>query len=301
MHFIMYQVDGKQYLGIKQQSHVIDLKALSDEYCNRFNQSPPVLLTDMLTLIQQGDKAKTYVKTLTDWLETNKDTDLSVKHLLDDVSILAPLCNPGKVVCVGNNYMDHCREQNVEPPKKPLIFSKWPSCIIGPEAEILLPENSEQVDFEAELAVVIGKRGKNIAEEEAFNYVFGYTILNDISARDVQFADGQWVRGKSFDTFAPLGPAIVTADEIENPHHLAIKLDLNGEVLQDSNTSHMIFKIPYLISYLSKGFTFEPGDIIATGTPHGVGVFRNPQVFLKHGDICTVEIEKIGLLKNRVR
>jgi 2-keto-4-pentenoate hydratase/2-oxohepta-3-ene-1,7-dioic acid hydratase in catechol pathway len=196
--------------------------------------------------------------------------------------------------------MDHCREQNVEPPKKPMIFSKWTSCIIALDESIILPEDSKQVDFEAELVVVIGKEGKNIPEEEALNYVFGYTIMNDVSARDVQFEDVQWVRGKSYDTFAPLGPSIVTIDEIENPQNLDIKLDINGVVLQDSNTMHMIFNIPYLIAYLSKGFTFKPGDIIATGTPHGVGVFRKPPLFLKHGDVCTIEIENIGVLRNKV-
>ena len=151
-----------------------------------------------------------------------------VTRHVKEVKVLAPIQNPGKVVCVGNNYMDHCKEQNVDPPKKPLIFSKWASCIIAPEEDIQLPDESEQVDFEAELAVIIGKKGKNICEEEADEYIFGYTIMNDVSARDVQFGDGQWVRGKSFDTFAPLGPVIVSKDEIKQPQNLHITFELNG-------------------------------------------------------------------------
>jgi 2-keto-4-pentenoate hydratase/2-oxohepta-3-ene-1,7-dioic acid hydratase in catechol pathway len=298
MHLITYQKNGEQLLGVKNDNTVINLKALS-AICNE--GEPSILTSDMLSFIQKGDEATRYVEKLISYLETNNDMASSVKENLNEVKLLAPISNPGKVVCVGNNYMDHCREQNVEPPKKPMIFSKWASCIIAPEEAILLPEDSKQVDYEAELAVVIGKKGKNISLEEAFDYIFGYTILNDVSARDVQFADVQWVRGKSYDTFAPVGPVIVTRDEIDNPHNLKIKLDVNGVTLQDSNTKHLIFDIPYLISYLSKGFTFEPGDIIATGTPHGVGIFRNPPVFLKGGDVCTIEIEKIGTLVNVVK
>lgn len=299
MKLVTYQLNEKQFLGVKKENFIIDLKTLSSLYKDEFTEFSNAL-TDMLSFIQQGAKAFTYVRTLVDWLETNKELQSLVMHSLDDVQLLAPIVNPGKVICVGNNYMDHCREQNVEPPKKPMIFSKWASCIIAPGDAIVLPNDSKQVDFEAELVVVIGKEGRNISEEEALSHVFGYTIMNDVSARDVQFEDVQWVRGKSYDTFAPLGPAIVTADEIEDSQNLTIKLDINGQVLQDSNTSLMIFNIPYLISYLSKGFTLKPGDIIATGTPHGVGVFRNPPIFLKHGDVCTIELEHLGVLKNTV-
>lgn len=297
MYLLTFEQENKSYLGVKQGSKVINITSLSEIY-NQSNNVSAVQLTDMLSLIQQGFQGISSITRLLEWSDSNPSVLPSVT--CDEIKIKAPLTNPGKVVCVGNNYLDHCREQNVEPPKKPMIFSKWPSCIIGPNEHILLPEDSKQVDFEAELAVVIGQRAKNVSEQEAMDYVFGYTILNDISARDVQFEDGQWVRGKSYDTFAPMGPVLVTADEIDDPHHLNIKLDINGKVLQDSNTKHMIFKIPYLIAYLSKGFTFEPGDILATGTPHGVGVFRNPEVFLQTSDKCTIEIEKIGRLVNSV-
>jgi acylpyruvate hydrolase len=195
--------------------------------------------------------------------------------------------------------MDHCREQKIEPPKSPLIFSKWASCIVGPEEDILLPKESKQVDYEGELGVVFQEAGKHISRETAFDHIFGYVIVHDVSARDVQFADGQWVRGKSYDTFAPCGPYLVTADEIHDPQNLSIQTMVNGETLQDSNTREMIFDIPYQISYLSEGFTFQAGDLLATGTPHGVGVFRNPQVFLEDGDEIVIEIEGLGRLVNR--
>ncbi|MDT8860349.1 fumarylacetoacetate hydrolase family protein [Alkalihalobacillus sp. MEB130] len=298
MQYITFQVGEKQRLGLKQENVVIDIKELSAKYNGGEASS---FTTDMLSFIQAGDEAQAYTSKLVGYLETNGEVASSVQYKAEDVKVLAPISNPGKVICVGNNYMDHCREQNVEPPKSPMIFSKWASCIIGPDDVIELPEESEQVDYEAELVVIIGKKGKDISEEEAFDHIFGYTIMNDVSARDVQFADVQWVRGKSYDTFAPLGPVIVSKEEIEDPGNLTMKLDINGEVLQDSNTHHMIFDIPYIISYLSKGFTFEPGDVIATGTPHGVGVFRNPPVFLKKGDTCTIEVEKIGTLTNTVK
>jgi len=298
MHLITFEFQKKKFLGVKEGDYIINLEALS----SKFNDGEPLDFTkDMLSFIRKGEKAELETKKLLDHLSSNEEIKSHVGHSIHDIKVLAPIANPGKLVCVGNNYMDHCREQNVEPPTKPMIFSKWASCIIAPGEEIQLPLDSHQVDYEAELAVVIGKKAKNIAEEEALNYVFGYTILNDVSARDVQFEDVQWVRGKSYDTFAPMGPAVVTKDDVDDPHNLEIKLEVNGRVLQDSNTNQLIFNIPYIISYLSKGFTFEPGDIIATGTPHGVGVFRDPQVFLQSGDRCTIHIEKIGTLTNKVK
>ncbi|MDT8860111.1 fumarylacetoacetate hydrolase family protein [Alkalihalobacillus sp. MEB130] len=298
MRFVTYDVEGRKYFGLKRENVVIDLQSLSKEFEGGEIRS---FMKEMKSFIEAGEEAIKYLNALVGYFDQTDDIRPRVSKQIQDIKLLAPIENPGKVVCVGNNYMDHCIEQNVEPPKQPLIFSKWPSCIIANHEEIELPEESKQVDFEAELAVVIGKKGKQISEDEALDYIFGYTIMNDVSARDVQFGDGQWVRGKSFDTFAPLGPVLVSKDEIENPQQLHIKLDVNGEVLQNSNTKHMIFSIPYIISYLSKGFTFEPGDVIATGTPHGVGVFRNPPIFLKKGDTCTIEIEKIGILQNKVK
>lgn len=223
-------------------------------------------------------------------------------HSLPEVQLAQPVVNPSKIVCVGLNYHDHCREQGIEVPKSPLLFAKFPSSIIGPDAEISWPEHvTQQVDYEAELAVVIGRKGRFIPPEQAYEYVAGYTIVNDVSARDVQFSDGQWVRGKSFDTFCPMGPYLLTADEVPDPHNLAIRCRVNGELRQDSNTGEMIFKIPDLIAFISQTCTLLPGDIINTGTPDGVGVFMNPKVFLKPGDKIEIEIEKLGRLHNTVK
>lgn len=218
----------------------------------------------------------------------------------DDVKLQAPVPRPSKIICIGLNYLDHVKESGAEIPKSPLIFSKFDTCVAASEDAILLPVGSEQVDFEAELAVVIGRRAKNVRLEDAMDHVFGYTNFNDVSARDMQFADGQWQRGKSCDTFAPFGEYVATKDEIVDPHNLRIQFRLNGETMQDSNTNQLIFKVPELVEYLSRSITLEPGDIIATGTPPGVGFARTPPVFLKEGDICEVEIEGLGVLSNYV-
>lgn len=233
--------------------------------------------------------------------ELNADQTEGISYPLTSIQLLPPIRQPSKIICIGLNYADHCREQNIEVPRSPTIFVKFPSAIIGPGESIHWPKDvSDQVDYEAELAVVIGRQARNIPAKDAFDFIAGYTIVNDISARDVQFADKQWVRGKSFDTFCPMGPVLVSADQIENPNALDIKCRVNGETLQDSNTSEMIFQIPDLIEFISKTCTLLPGDVISTGTPAGVGVFRDPPIFLQMGDEIEVEIEGIGILHNRV-
>ena len=217
-----------------------------------------------------------------------------------DVEIAASVPAPGKIVCIGLNYRDHAEESGMAIPEKPVIFSKFSSCIIAPNDAIVIPKGSTQTDYEAELAVVIGRRATNVTRADAMNYVFGYANFNDVSARDFQFADSQWQRGKSCDTFAPIGPFVATADEITDPENLSIKFRLNGETMQDSNTKQMIFGVAELIEYLSRYFTLEPGDIIATGTPPGVGFARKPPVYLKNGDVAEVEIEGLGVLLNLV-
>lgn len=219
---------------------------------------------------------------------------------LAETALLAPVGDPQKIVCIGQNYRDHCIEQNQPIPERAIIFAKFPSALIGPGAPVTLPKLSEQVDYEAELAFVIGRRGRNVPEEQAKEYIAGYMCLNDVSARDIQFSDKQWVRGKTFDTFAPTGPMLVTADEIADPHNLDISLTLNGRTMQQSNTRNLIFGVYYLVSYLSQVFTLEPGDIVTTGTPGGVGVFRQPQVFLQPGDTVSVTIAGLGTLTNPV-
>ena len=208
---------------------------------------------------------------------------------LEGARLLAPVGDPPKIMCIGQNYKDHCEEQNQPLPERAILFAKYATTINHPEGEIVLPPASVKVDYEAELAVVIGGSGgggRYIPEAEALQHVAGYLCANDVSARDIQQhpAEKQWVRGKSPDTFFPIGPYLVTADEIPDPHDLDISLTLNGEVRQKSNTSNLIFKVPYLISHLSQTMTLQPGDIISTGTPGGVGMYSNPQVFLKPGD-----------------
>jgi 2-keto-4-pentenoate hydratase/2-oxohepta-3-ene-1,7-dioic acid hydratase in catechol pathway len=217
---------------------------------------------------------------------------------LAEVKLAAPMPRPPKIICIGLNYRDHAIESKLEIPKIPVVFSKYPSVTIGPGDSIVLPRNSEKPDYEAELAVVIGKSARHVAAENWSEYVFGYMCMNDVSARDFQMATSQWMIGKTFDTFAPMGPYIATADEIADPHALNISLDINGEVLQNSNTKELIFRIPDLIAYLSSVFTLEPGDVISTGTPSGVGFSYNPPRWLKPGDHVTVKIEGLGELTN---
>lgn len=219
---------------------------------------------------------------------------------LESVRLLAPVPRPPKFVCVGLNYRDHAIESNMEIPKVPTIFNKFPSVVIGPGDDIVLPKVSTRPDYEAELAFVIGRGGRAIPASRWQDHVFGYTIVNDVSARDYQLATSQWLMGKTFDTFAPMGPWIVSAGDIPDPHTLDISLTIGGETLQNSNTRELIFRIPELVEYLSRVVTLEPGDVVATGTPSGVGFARKPPRYLKGGDEVTVKIQGIGELRNPV-
>jgi 2-keto-4-pentenoate hydratase/2-oxohepta-3-ene-1,7-dioic acid hydratase in catechol pathway len=210
------------------------------------------------------------------------------------------ISRPGKIVCVGLNYLDHAQEGGMELPKAPLLFAKWPNTLIGEGETIVLPPESKEVDYEAELGVVIGTTAKRVSEADALDHVEGYICLNDVSARDMQFGDGQWTRGKSLDTFCPVGPRLVPREEIADPQQLGIRCILNGETMQDSSTSQMIFSVAEIIAYVSQVITLESGDLIATGTPAGVGVFRDPKVLLKDGDEVSIEIEGLGTLTNPV-
>jgi 2-keto-4-pentenoate hydratase/2-oxohepta-3-ene-1,7-dioic acid hydratase in catechol pathway len=216
------------------------------------------------------------------------------------VKLRAPIARPPKIVCVGLNYRAHALETKMEIPEVPTIFAKFPNTTIGCHEPIVLPKNSTKPDYEAEMAFVIGKHGRHIPAEQWQDYVFGYTNFNDVSARDFQMRTSQWMIGKTFDTFAPMGPALVTADEVPDPHALDISTTINGEVLQHSNTSDLIFKIPELVAYLSSVFTLEPGDVIATGTPSGVGFARKPPRWLAPGDHVVIRVEGLGELSNPV-
>ena len=221
-------------------------------------------------------------------------------HPLSAVRLLAPVPRPPKLICVGLNYRDHAAEARQEIPTVPTIFAKFSNTVIGPGEPIVLPKNSRKTDYEAEFAFVIGAGGRHIAAEDWQQHVFGYTIFNDVSARDIQSQTSQWMLGKSFDTFAPMGPYLVSADEVPDPHALDLSLSIGGEVLQHSNTRELIFKIPELIAHLSSVVTLEPGDVVATGTPSGVGFARKPPRYLKPGDEVVIRIEGVGELRNPV-
>lgn len=217
---------------------------------------------------------------------------------LDAVTLMAPVPRPPKLICVGLNYRDHAIESKMQIPSVPTIFNKFPNVVIGPGEPIVLPKNSTKPDYEAEFAFVIGKPGRHIPAPRWQEHVFGYTIVNDVSARDFQMQTSQWLMGKTFDTFAPMGPWIVTEDEIADPHALDIRMTINGEVLQNSNTRELIFRIPELIEFLSSVVTLEPGDIVSTGTPAGVGFGHKPPRWLRPGDECVVTVAGVGELRN---
>ncbi len=254
----------------------------------------PAGFTDILHVIQGGGAAR---KTIDTYLES---TPASIGIRLPSAALLAPIPRPPKVICVGLNYRDHAAEARMEIPPVPTIFSKFSNTIIGPGAPVILPRNTKKPDYEAELAFVIGLGGRHIPADRWRDHVFGYMCLNDVSARDFQLATSQWLMGKTFDTFAPTGPWITTADEIEDPHNLDISMEINGEVLQSSNTRELIFGIPQLIEFLSSVFTLEPGDIVTTGTPAGVGFSHKPPRWLRPGDEMVVSIQGLGELRNPV-
>ena len=211
-----------------------------------------------------------------------------------------PIDRPGKIICVGLNYRDHAEEQGVDLPTAPLLFAKWNNTLIGPGEPIVIPPIVTKTDYEAELGVVIGSQVNRVSAENALEAVAGYICVNDVSARDLQFADGQWSRGKSPDTYCPVGPHLVPREEISDPQNLAIRAILNGETMQDSTTANMVFGVAEIIAYVTQTITLEPGDLIATGTPAGVGAFRDPKVFMQPGDEITIEIEGLGSLTNPV-
>lgn len=272
-------------VGVEQEGglDVVDLKA--------YDPSMPSTIKELLEL---GDKGLESAQGALD------SGQCVVKR--SDIKLLSPLLAPEKVVCVGMNYRDHCIEQNAPIPKEPIIFSKFPSAITGPYDDIMLPSESQEVDWEVELAFVIGRKGKHIKEEDALSYVAGFTVANDVSAREWQMKRNgrQWLLGKTFDSFCPLGPALVTTDAVTDPHKLGIRCLVNGEIVQNSNTDQMIFGTEKLVAWVSKFVTLSPGDVFLTGTPPGVGVFRTPAVFLKKGDVVECQIDQLGSIINKV-
>ena len=237
-------------------------------------------------------------KKLREWLSLNQE---NCPKISENVRLGPPICRPSKIVCVGLNYAKHAQESGMEVPSEPVLFFKASSAIIGPNDDVILPRNSKKSDWEVELAIVIGAKASYVEEENAMNHIAGYVLHNDISEREFQLErSGQWVKGKSSDTFAPLGPYIATTEEIKDPHNLNMWLKLNGKTMQDSNTSDLIFGIPKLVSYISEFMTLLPGDIISTGTPFGVGLGLDPQIFLKEGDEMELGIDGLGVSKQKV-
>ena len=232
------------------------------------------------------------------WIE--KAADLKAAPQLMDVRLGPPVARPAKIICLGKNYAEHAKEGGFDMPKSPLLFCKTPNALNGPFDPVLMPRSSDQVDWEVELAVVIGKAGKRIPTARAFDHIAGYTVMNDVSGRRAQFAHSQWFRGKSFDTFAPMGPALVTPDEVGDVHDLRLTAKVNGRLMQEGTTRDMLFKIDEIIADVSEDITLMPGDVISTGTPAGVGIFRDPPVVLQAGDEVECWIEKIGAIRNRV-
>jgi len=267
--------------------------AVKNDKCIDLNRADPKLPTCIKALLAQGPQA----------LKRAEQAAAAGEPLsLEQIKLLPPVPDPEKIICIGLNYADHAKETGVEPPGEPVVFNKFPTAVAGQWQPIILPKLSRQVDYEAELVAVIGAGGRNIPEQRARDHVAGYCCGNDVSARDWQLhkPGGQWLMGKSFDSFAPIGPALVTADEVPNPGNLRIQLRLNGRVMQDSNTSQLIFSIEKLIAYISAVCTLSPGDLIFTGTPPGVGMARKPPVWLQGGDSLEVEIGRLGVLRNPV-
>ena len=275
MKLIRFGQDGNEKPGLWKDNRIVDLKKIYPEIPD-FDEE----------FFEKG------------WLE-------KIKLLTDagermDVRIGCPVCRPSKIICLGKNYSEHAKEGGFENPERPLLFCKTPNTLNGPYDPIVLPKSSVQVDWEVELAGIIEKKGKRIKKKDAFSHIAGFTILNDVSGRDAQFSDSQWFRGKSFDSFAPVGPCVVTPDEIDDVQNLRLTTTVNGNVMQDGNTKDMIFDIPTIIEYISEDITLLPGDILSTGTPSGVGIFRDPPVVLKPGDVVECRIEGIGSIKNEV-
>ena len=254
-------------------------------------------------LLQVDSGLETLENTLRVVLAEPSITPPELRQFLVDpgaVVLQAPILRPQKLIGVGLNYRDHAEETKMELPKEPLLFAMYSNAITAPGRPIVIPAMSRKIDYEAELAIVIGSRTRNVGPEEALEHVAGYTIVNDVSARDLQRSDGQWLRAKSFDTFAPMGPCLATRSALRDGDGLDIELRLNGQTMQKSNTRNMIFKVPALVSHISKVMTLEAGDVISTGTPSGVGFTRKPPVYLQAGDVVEIEIEGIGMLRNPV-
>jgi acylpyruvate hydrolase len=308
MKLVAYSLRGRVALGALSREDVVDLHRayraalLSDAEFDELAVADRRVPQDLQDFLVGGQTSMAAARRAMDYTEQRhlEDERNDLSHPIADVQLLPPVRRPGKVICVGLNYRSHLEEIGEPPPEYPILFNKASTSLIGHEQSIVLPRISRQVDYEGELAVVIGRRGKYIPERDALAYLAGYTCANDVSAHDIEFRTSQWTSGKILDTFCPLGPALVTRDEIPDPGQLRLMTILNGKTVQDARTSDMVFSVPRLISYISSLATLEPGDVILTGTPAGIGCNRIPQSFLKGGDHVAIRIEGIGVLSNPV-
>jgi len=316
MRLMTFYACGARRIGVAVDDAVVDLRAAYTLYRTARGDAPAPALAaalfpdDLVPFIANGDESRTAAQAALSWAVERRDhwpqlqtpAGEPVAHRLEDVTYAPPVVRPGKVLGIGVNYRDHAAETGRQPPAEPVFFNKFATSLVGHRGAIVHPGPSvtAKLDYEGELAVVIGRPARHVPEVDALRHVFGYTVFNDVSARDLQYRDGQFVKGKGLDGFAPMGPWIVTADEVPDPQALSIRLTLNGRTMQAGRTGDMIFSVAQLISYLSRLMTLEPGDVIATGTPAGVGTARKPPVYLEPGDVVAVEIEGIGRLENPV-
>lgn len=296
MKLITYQINAQPQLGVIQGDQIIDLKA---GYRAMVDDPEASFTDDMIELLQKGEAGLEQVAAIADFAAANPSNLVRPRA---EVTLLPPVLRPNMVIALGRNYVAHAAESGSKPPDYPMLFHKTGGSLLGDGGTIIIPPIArEEVDYEGELAVVIGRACKQVSPEEALDYVAGYTNANDVSARDLQRRTTQFTAGKMPDTFCPLGPALVTRDEIPEPGNLRLRTILNGQVMQDDNTGNMVFNVPFIISYISQIATLQVGDVILTGTPEGVGFPRKPPVFLKEGDEISVEIEGLGTLTNRVK
>ncbi len=309
MRLVTFEDENRRRLGAAADSLIVDLNAayrtmLEDRGGRRAGElAAEALPPEMLAFLAAGEQALACAKEALGFVAGLGDTAARERGLArraDAVRLAAPVTRPTKLILVGLNYRDHAEEAGMKIPEVPTFFSKYPNCVIAPGDAIKIPKVSAMIDYEGEYAFVIGRTGRDIPKARAMDYVAGYTIVNDVSCRDYQMRTGQWMIGKTFDTFAPMGPYLVTRDEIADPHNLELSLFLNGQRMQHSNTRNLIFKTEELIAFLSEVFTLEPGDVVSTGTPSGVGFARKPPVYMKPGDRVRIEIAGLGALENPV-
>lgn len=308
MKLINFTVAGHTRAGAIVNNQIIDLNyayqaQLKAEGKYRYEQIAQAYVPANTDELYQGGKESLQLaQSAIDFILENPDSfDKNVIYNREEVKVEAPVQNPGKIICVGHNYREHILEMGREIPSNPVIFAKFANTILGPDDAIPHYPISEQLDYEAEFTFVIGKKARNVSEEDALDYVAGYTITNDVTYRDIQRRTLQWLQGKTVDGSAPMGPYLVTADELPDPSGLNVVLKVNGDIRQSTNTANLVFDVPKLVSFLSNLMTLEPGDVVLTGTPGGVGVAMNPPNFLKDGDVVTIEIDKIGILENEVK